>query len=73
MIQNVLQDRTGSMIISILLGLGLAALFRRACKDGSCVIIKAPKQEDIQKYYYKVEDDCYKYTPHVVDCGQNGQ
>lgn len=68
MIQNVMQDRMGSIIISIILGLGLAALFRRACKDGSCVVIKAPKQEDIQKYYYKVESDCYKYTPYVVDC-----
>jgi hypothetical protein len=24
-------------IISIILGLGLAALFRKACKDGACI------------------------------------
>jgi hypothetical protein len=70
MLERVMKDRVGSIIISIVLGLGLAALFRRVCKDGSCVVIKAPKQEEIQKYYYKVESDCYKYTPYVVSCDE---
>lgn len=68
MIENIMQDKVGSVVISVVLGLGLAALFRRACKDGNCIVIKAPKQEDVQKYYYKVEENCYKYTPYVVDC-----
>jgi hypothetical protein len=70
-VDKVMNDGMGSVIISIVLGLGLAALFRKACKDGSCIIIKAPKQSDINKYYYKIDDDCFKYTPYVVDC-QNG-
>lgn len=70
MIKNVMKDRMGSIIISVILGLGLAALFRRACHGGSCVVIKAPKREEIQQYYYKIDDDCYKYTPYVVECGK---
>jgi hypothetical protein len=73
MIKNIMEDRTGSIVISVILGLGLAALFRRACTGGSCVVIKAPKADELNKFYYKVDSDCYKYTPYVVDCGQNEQ
>jgi hypothetical protein len=68
MIKNMMKDRMGSVIISLILGLGLAALFRRACTGGSCIVVKAPKREDLQKYYYKVDDNCFKYTPYVVEC-----
>ncbi len=70
-VKTIMQDRTGSIGISILLGLGLAALFRRVCTGDSCVVIKAPKPDDINKYYYKIDANCYKYTPYVVECGQN--
>lgn len=68
LVKGILQDRVGSIVISILLGLGLAALFRRACSGSSCIVIKAPKMDEVNKYYYKIEDNCYKYTPYVVDC-----
>jgi hypothetical protein len=68
-----MNDRMGSIIISVILGLGLAALFKRACTGGSCIVIKAPKRDEVQRYYYKLDADCYKYTPYVVDCGQTKQ
>lgn len=67
-ITKVMDDSTGSVIISVILGLGLAALFRRACKGGRCIVVKSPKLDELNKYVYKVDDDCYKYTPHVVPC-----
>ena len=70
-VKDILQDRTGSIGISIVLGLGLAALFRRVCTGDSCVVIKAPKPTDLKDYYYKIDSSCYKYTPYVVECGQN--
>lgn len=71
MLESAMKDTVTSSVISIVLGLGLAALFRRVCREGSCVVIKAPRAEDVAKYYYKVDSDCYKYKPYVVDCGQN--
>jgi hypothetical protein len=68
-VDKVLNDKVGSIIISVILGLGLAAVFKRVCKDGNCIVIKAPKLEETDKYYYKIKDDCFKYTPHVVPCG----
>lgn len=68
LVNKVMEDSTGSIIISVILGLGLAALFRRACKGGRCIVVKSPKLDDLNKFVYKVDDDCYKYTPHVVPC-----
>ena len=72
LIGSFLHSRTGSIIVSIVLGLGLAALFRRACNGDNCVVVKAPKSEDVNKYYYKVQESCYKYTPYMVSCDGGG-
>lgn len=59
----------GSVIISIILGLGLAAVFRRACSGNRCIVIKGPNPDEIAKHYYKVNENCYKYTPVFSECG----
>lgn len=58
----------GSTIISIILGLGLASVFRSVCSDKGCIVVKGPKMEEVNKYYYKIHDKCYKYTPVVSEC-----
>jgi hypothetical protein len=67
-VKKVLQSQAGSILISVLLGLGLAAMFRRACSGDGCLVIKAPNLSEVQKHLYKVESDCYKYTPEVIPC-----
>lgn len=67
---KALDTPTGSIVVSIILGLGLAAVFRRACKDKQCIVVKGPNVEDVKKFFYKVNDDCFKYTPVVTDCKQ---
>lgn len=67
-ISEVLNSQTGSVIISIILGLGLAALFRKACKDNNCIVIKGPNSEEVNKFFYKIEDNCYKYSPVFTEC-----
>jgi hypothetical protein len=68
MISKILDHPTGRIIISILLGLGLATLFRKACTGNNCIVVTGPKASDVQKHYYKVDDDCFKYTPYQVSC-----
>lgn len=64
----------GSIVISVILGLGLAALFRKVCHGEGCVVIKAPDASDLQKFVYKIggnamnDASCYKYTPEEVPC-----
>jgi hypothetical protein len=69
-ITKILNDPKNSIMFSILLGIGLATMFRKVCKNGNCVIIKGPKQNDVQNNYYKLDSDCFKYTPYVVDCAE---
>lgn len=59
----------GQIIVSILLGLGLAALFRKVCSNNSCVIVQGPDPNEVSKSYYRISDDCYKYTPVIIECG----
>lgn len=58
----------GSVTISVLLGLGVAGLFRSMCKDGKCIVIQGPKSSEVENYYYKMNGDCYKYRPMLAPC-----
>ena len=60
--------QTGKYIMSVLLGLGLASLFRTVCKDKNCVIFHAPPLEKIQGKTYKYDNKCYQYTPKSAKC-----
>jgi hypothetical protein len=42
MIKDVISDSTGSKIIAIILGVGLAAIFRRSCRGDKCVVVTSP-------------------------------
>ena len=68
MINNIMDTPYGSTIISIILGLGLAVMFKKVCKNGNCIIIKGPSPEEIKKNVYKIENNCYKYKPEVINC-----
>jgi len=58
----------GLKFISILLGFGLASLFRQVCKDDKCRVIKGPSLKEIEKQIYKIDDKCYKYKPVATVC-----
>lgn len=68
---HLLENETGRIVISILLGLGLATIFRKVCEGNSCVVVQGPKLSDIEQYVYKVENSCYKYTPSAAPCNDN--
>jgi len=68
MITDLLKSKEGIIIVSIILGLGLASVFRQICKGPHCVVVKGPNAEEISDHSYKIDDDCYKYTPVIVDC-----
>ncbi len=61
----------GRIIMSILLGLGLATLFRTVCKDNDCIVFHAPPLDDFKDKIYKNNDKCVKYTPVATKCSLN--
>ena len=68
MISNLLEHKLGQIIVSVILGLGLAALFRKVCDDNNCLIIKSPPSSEINGKVFKSNNKCYKYTPEVTTC-----
>lgn len=58
----------GKMMISILLGLGLATLFRKVCTDKNCIRFNGPVITDIQGKTYKHGEKCYQYTSTATKC-----
>jgi len=59
---------TGKIIMSILLGFGLASLFRTVCKNNNCLIFHAPPLEEIKDKIYKTKNKCIKYNPISTKC-----
>ena len=45
-IERILHGKIGKIFMSVLLGLGLATLFRKVCKNRDCIVFYAP---DIEK------------------------
>ena len=65
---NFLKTPKGRIVVSILWGLGLACIFRKACKGRNCIVYKAPSPDVIQKKTYMFNDKCYKYTTMSTQC-----
>ena len=70
-LKDIMKDPYGKIIISMLIGFGFACMFYTFCKNDDCYIIKAPALTDLEKYYYKIDKDCYKYSPYETDCKKN--
>jgi hypothetical protein len=68
MIDKILKSKHGKIIISIIWGLGLAALFRKVCEGRSCLVIKGPKPKEVDGKIYKFDNKCYKYNSYTTKC-----
>jgi len=63
-----LHTETGKIVMSVLLGLGLASLFRKVCKDRNCLLFHAPPLDDFKDKIYKQNNKCFKYNPIPTKC-----
>ena len=54
--------------LSIVLGLGLASIFRQVCKDDKCRIVKGPDIKQLERKMYRIDDKCYRYKPSATMC-----
>jgi len=70
-IQKIMHTKYGEIIISILLGLGLASLFRKACNGVNCLNFIAPKVSEVESEVYKHGNDCYKFKAKTVKCDES--
>jgi hypothetical protein len=64
---------TGKILMSVILGFGLATLFRAVCKGNRCRIVSAPPLEELDDQIYKFDDSCYQMTRNAVTCDAKKQ
>ncbi|MDA9630002.1 hypothetical protein N9S60_00445 [bacterium] len=67
-LRRLIHGPVGKIIIPILLGLGLATLFRKVCKDRKCLIFRAAPLNKIQNQIFKYNDKCYKFNEIAQSC-----
>ena len=70
-LDKFVHSHTGKIIMSILLGIGLATFFRAVCKGKHCRIISAPPMEEIEDQIYKFDNKCYKLEKNTMTCEKN--
>jgi len=72
-LKRLLYTDMGKVFISILLGLGLATLFRKVCKDKNCIQFNGPVLSEIDGKAFKHGDGCFKYMRTPVKCDTSKQ
>jgi len=66
--KRLLYTDLGRMFLSIILGLGLATLFRKVCTEKNCLSFNGPIISDLEGKIYKHGNKCYKYSSNADKC-----
>ena len=65
---KILKNKYATILISVIWGLGLSALFRKICKGRNCIVIKAVNPRKVKNKIFKHDNQCYQYTPEIIKC-----
>jgi hypothetical protein len=70
-LRRLIYSEVGKYVMSILLGLGLATLFRKVCNDRSCLVFHAPHINKIKGQIFDFDGKCYTFEEKAERCDQN--
>ncbi len=68
---KLLHSEVGKILVSIILGLGLATLFRRVCSGKNCLNFVGPEYKELKERTYRYNDDCIAFKEHAVTCDKS--
>ena len=66
-LKKYIQSKTGMKLLSIMLGLAIAGVFKYSCDSRSCIVFQGPSFNDDNKVI-KVNGECYEVTEKLIDC-----
>ena len=69
-LKRLLYTEFGQVLISVMLGLGLATMFREVCEGKNCLIFNGPVINEIDGKIYKFGEYCHKYVLNPVSCNK---
>ena len=67
-VKKFFNDENGLIVISVIWGLGLSALFRKVCKGRNCIIIKGVNPKKIENKIFKINNKCVKFNTEITTC-----
>ena len=70
-LESLMKTSKGKVIFSVLLGFGIATLFRKACKERNCIVFKFPPLSNIANKIYMQNNNCIKYKSENVKCNKD--
>jgi len=57
-----------STIVSVILGFGLAAIFRPLCKGPDCLVLRGPPVSEIRGSVFQFGSKCVEFNAKAVEC-----
>jgi len=70
-IQTFINSKNGKIILSVILGFGIATLFRESCKNRNCLIFHAPSIQTVKNKIFSYDNKCYTYIEKHAHCDAN--
>ena len=70
-IKRLLYSTYSKILISILLGFGIATFFRKSCNSRNCLNFISPNMKKVKDKVYEFDDKYYKFTPKSTKCDNN--
>ena len=69
-LKTLINSSKGKIILSIILGFGIATLFRESCKNRNCLVFRAPSMKKVKGKIFSYNDKCYSYNEKHTTCNQ---
>ena len=70
-IKHFIGSKTGVFILSVILGLGLACIFKMSCDGNNCTVFQPPDYSE--KKIIKYNNKCYEANEHMETCDTTKQ
>jgi hypothetical protein len=70
-IRRLLYGEYSKYLISIILGFGLATLFRFSCENRKCIRFVGPPMNIVNEKVFKYDDGCIKLKHKAVKCDKS--
>lgn len=70
-LSKLVRSKAGKIVISVILGLGLASLFRKNCSEKNCLVFVPPEIDELKGNIYGYNNKCYKYQENARSCGKS--
>jgi len=71
-VENIMKNPLFNIAFSFLLGLGIVAIFRPACKGDACNTYKAPPVKEWDGAVYRIGGKCWEFKSTTVECPKTG-